>query len=80
MSQSQSILEVAFFADFFISINPRYIDVPPFFESDFDTTSDEVFFPICITFAPVSVVCPELAKAIPKCSARELSPFRTEHG
>jgi hypothetical protein len=42
------------------------IDAPPFFDNDFETISDEVFFPIWITFAPVSVSCPAFAKAMPK--------------
>jgi hypothetical protein len=65
MRPSQSIFATAPVADFLISRRPRYTEIPPFFERLFDMTSLDVFFPIWITLAPVSVFCQALAKAIP---------------
>jgi hypothetical protein len=43
---SQSILETAPVADFFISINPLYVDFPHPFDNDFDNIFELVFFHI----------------------------------
>jgi hypothetical protein len=66
ISQSQSIFDTLQIADFFISTSPLYVDIPPDLLIDFETIFDEVFFPICITFAQVSWFCPTFANATHK--------------
>ena len=76
----QSIRAMAPVADGRIERSPRYVDMPPSREMDFETTSDRVPRPIWMTFAPVSTVWPAWATAIPVWLAVLLSHRRIEHG